>query len=113
MPLANSFLTKEEADKEEFTCPLSVTGCPQCYLVQLTHVVPPEKMFSNYLYVSSTTATFRKHFSDYARDAKSRLLRKNGPFLAVDIGSNDGLLLSCYQNEGMKAVGVEPAANLS
>lgn len=113
MPLANSFLRREELNEKEFVCPLSVTWCTHCRLVQLTHVVPPEKMFSNYLYVSSTTATFKKHFSDYAKEAKKRLDKKSGPILAVDIGSNDGLLLSCYQREGMTAVGIEPAKNLS
>lgn len=112
MPLANSFLRKEEAPEEEFTCPLELVWCPTCKLVQLGHVVPPERMFANYLYVSSTTQTFKKHFAEYAKAAKTELLSSASP-LAVDIGSNDGLLLACYQNEGMRAVGVEPAKNLS
>ena len=113
MSLANSFLKESELRDGEFACPLSVTFCPKCRLVQLTHVVPPDLMFSNYLYVSSTTQTFRKHFADYAKEAKQKLGKKEGKALAVDIGSNDGLLTSCYQQEGMTAVGVEPAKNLS
>lgn len=113
MPLANSFVTKKQAEDGEFACPLRVACCPSCFLVQLTHVVPPDLMFANYLYVSSTTQTFRRHFGDYARVAKEKLNKQSGTILAVDIGSNDGLLLSCYRGEGMKAVGVEPAKNLS
>jgi len=113
MPLANSFVTKKQAEDGEFTCPLRVVWCPSCFLVQLTHVVPPDLMFANYLYVSSTTQTFKQHFGKYAQAAKEKLNKQSGPILAVDIGSNDGLLLSCYRNEGMKAVGVEPARNLS
>jgi len=114
-PLANSFLSAEEAGKPEFQCPLSLTWCPHCGLVQLTHVVPAELMFSNYLYVSSTTQTFKVHFAEYAKQAKARLrsTQKGDQRIAVDIGSNDGLLLSCYEKEGFKAVGVEPAANLA
>lgn len=112
-PLANSFLRKEELNKEEFTCPLRLAWCSQCWLVQLSDVVPPDKMFRNYLYVSSTTETFKKHFADYAQKAKARLLDTRSRLVAVDMGSNDGLLLSCYQKQGMTAVGVEPAANLS
>ncbi len=111
--LANSFLTPEEAAKEAFSCPLRLTRCSHCGLVQLLDVVPPEKMFSHYLYVSSTTQIFQKHFSDYARAARSRVLKKKAPWVAVDIGSNDGLLVSCYESEGMKGVGVEPASNLA
>jgi SAM-dependent methyltransferase len=112
MPLANSYVAKEDAKKEEFECPLSVTRCSDCGLVQLTHVVPPERMFTHYLYVSSTTKTFQEHFSQYAKTLKKKHVKKDN-LLAVDIGSNDGFLLSCYQKEGMKAVGVEPASNLS
>lgn len=112
MPLANSLIDPKKLPAEEFACPLSVTRCPACALVQLTHVVPAEIMFSNYLYVSSTTQTFRDHFAAYAKSVKAKSIAK-GPLLAVDIGSNDGLLLSCYEKEGMKAVGIEPAVNLS
>lgn len=110
--LANSYVRPEDAGLEEFKCPLSLIWCSQCGLVQLTHVVPPDLMFKNYLYVSSTTKTFRDHFAEYAVRVKMRTVKKEKP-LAVDIGSNDGLLLSCYQNEGMRAVGVDPAENLS
>ena len=51
--LANSLVKKEDAGKEEFKCPLKLVHCPTCDLVQLSHVVPAEMMFANYLYVSS------------------------------------------------------------
>jgi len=112
MALANSFLTEEETRLPEFECPLDLVLCPKCRLVQLTHVVPAEKMFSHYLYVSSTTETFRKHFAEYAKSVRAKLL-KDKPGLAVDIGSNDGLLVSCYEREGFRGAGIEPAKNLS
>ncbi|MBI3999798.1 MAG: class I SAM-dependent methyltransferase [Candidatus Omnitrophica bacterium] len=112
MPLANSFLEVEEVTEEEFKCPLSLSYCSVCGLIQLAYVVPPDLMFSNYLYVSSTTQTFREHFAGYAKAVKERVLKKSN-IVAVDIGSNDGLLLACYQREGIKAIGVEPAKNLS
>ena len=110
--LANSFVSREQLSENELSCPLSLTFCPQCSLIQLTHVVPADYMFSNYLYVSSTTQTFKKHFAEYAKEVRKKLNHIKEP-LAVDIGSNDGLLLSCYEKEGMKALGIEPAKNLS
>lgn len=112
MPLANSYVKPADADQPEFTCPLALVLCPHCRLVQLSHVVPPDLMFRHYLYVSSTTQTFRDHFAAYAHSVRGKLGGADKP-LAVDIGSNDGLLLSCYQGEGMRAVGVDPAKNLS
>jgi len=112
MALANSFIKKEDVDLDEFACPLNVCRCTNCGLVQLSHVVSPNLMFDHYLYVSSTSATFRKHFAEYAIDVKARF-EADTKLLAVDIGSNDGLLLSCFENIGVQAVGIEPATNLS
>lgn len=112
MPLANSFLKPEKAHSQEFSCPLRLAWCPTCKLTQLCDVVPADFMFANYLYVSSTTETFKRHFADYAKTVRS-LFPANGQYLAVDVGSNDGLLLSSYEKEGMKAVGIEPAKNLA
>lgn len=111
-PLANNLPRKADAAKPEFHCPLAVVKCPKCHLVQLTHSAPAHLMFDEYLYVSSTTQTFRTHFAEYAGDVRNRLLKKDTP-LAVDIGSNDGLLVSCYDKTEMRGVGVEPAKNLA
>ena len=111
MPLANNLPRKEDLNTPEFACPLSLVFCEKCGLVQLSHVVPPELMFSHYLYVSSTTKTFQEHFAEYARDVRNRI--SGDKPLAVDLGSNDGLLLSCYQKEGMRICGVDPAQNLA
>src|SRR5882757_9410831 len=46
LPLANAFTDAAAAPRDELTCPLSVAYCGCCHLVQLTHVVPPERMFS-------------------------------------------------------------------
>lgn len=112
MALANSFIKKEQISEQEFECPLSLTRCDECGLIQLTHVVPADLMFSHYLYVSSTTATFRKHFAEYAKSVKEKSVKKEN-LVALDIGSNDGLLVSCFINEGMKGIGIEPANNLA
>lgn len=111
-PLANNLPGIENARKPEFRCPLALVKCPECHLVQLTHSVPANLMFDEYLYVSSTTQTFRTHFAEYARDVRERIGQKPGA-LAVDIGSNDGLLVSSYEKEGLRGVGVEPAKNLA
>lgn len=111
-PLANNLPRKNDTEKPEFHCPLTVVKCPKCHLVQLTHSVPASFMFDEYLYVSSTTQTFRKHFAEYAEAVRERLSRKE-KLLAVDIGSNDGLLVSCYEKAGMCGIGIEPAKNLA
>jgi SAM-dependent methyltransferase len=111
-PLANSFLSKEKLGKPEGHFPLDLYFCSECSLVQLGHVVSPETLFSNYLYVTSTSKTFRDHFTSLSKDITHTLNLKKGS-LVIDIGSNDGLLLKGFQHLGMKVLGIEPAANIA
>ena len=64
--LANSFLKKGDLKKDEPKFPLDVCFCTKCGLVQLGYIVPPDKMFRDYIYFSSTSDLMQKHFSDLA-----------------------------------------------
>ena len=109
-PLANNLLKDETQDDELY--PLQMNYCPECHNCQLSHSVPREKMFNEYLYVSSTTEVFRKHFSDTANRLIKDFSLKEGSFV-VDIGSNDGVFLKPLQENGVSVCGIEPAKNLS
>ena len=111
-PLANSFLSKQHLSEKEDTFPLEVSFCQVCKLVQLNYIVPPELMFKNYVYVSSTTNTFKIHFTKMAEEI-SNDFDLNEKSLVVDIGSNDGLLLKGFQRFGAQTIGVEPATNVA
>lgn len=111
-PLANSFLSKEDLDKEEKKFPLELCFCDRCKLVQLTCIVPSEDMFSNYVYLSSTTKSFQQHFADMTAEI-AKEFGLNEKSVAVDIGSNDGILLKGFQKLGVQVIGVEPAANVA
>lgn len=51
VPLANGLLEKPPANpKDEFRAKLEVGFCHACALVQLTQLVPPERLFSEYFY---------------------------------------------------------------
>ena len=109
-PLANNLNDKKNAENDLY--PLDLNFCKQCSNSQLSVVVPPEKMFDNYLYLSSTSQQFRDHFITLAKEIKSSLKLKNNS-IVVDIGSNDGIFLEPIQSLGLKAVGVEPAKNVA
>lgn len=109
-PLANNLLDTMESNFD--TYPLEIKYCSICHNTQLSIVVSPKKMFDNYLYVSSTAPTFRKHF-ELAADKYIKDFNLNQNTLVVDIGSNDGIFLSPLKNKGIKIVGVEPAKNIS
>ncbi len=111
-PPADAFLSRDELKEKEIWYPLEVFICSNCNLVQLGYVVPPEILFQkNYPYESSTTKTGIKHFHSMARSTFSRFgLHSND--LVVDIGSNVGVLLQGFKNQGAEVLGIEPAANI-
>ena len=111
-PLANNLLNKQN-DKCELY-PLEVNYCEKCHNCQLSVSVDPKKMFSNYLYTSSTSKVFQEHFvkasKKYIKDLK---LNKRKSYI-IDIGSNDGIALKPFLDQGFKKVlGIEPAKNLA
>ena len=111
-PLANSYLTRQQLAETEPAAELALQICAACGLSQLTRVVDRDLMFRNYLYVSSTTRTFRDHCAELAATAMSVAGAAAGDW-ALDIASNDGLLLSCFRDLGMRVFGVDPARNLA
>ena len=109
-PLANNLLDKADDKNESY--PLEVNYCSECHNSQLSCVVPPEKMFDNYLYVSSTAESFRTHFADAAKYYVDRFKLTNKS-LVIDIGSNDGIALKPLNELGINTIGVEPAKNIA
>lgn len=111
-PLANSYLDPELGVDDEFREELAIQLCEECGLSQLTKVVHPDRMFRHYLYVSSTTQTFRDHCAEMAATTTS-VCDASDSQLVIDIASNDGCLLRAYQERGLDVLGVDPAENLA
>jgi len=109
-PLANSIVAEADAAQERF--PLKVVGCRSCSLVQLTDLVPPERLFRTYTYFSSNSDEMVAH----ARTLVTRLVRERGlgaGSRVFEIASNDGYLLQHYVAAGVPVLGIEPATNIA
>jgi SAM-dependent methyltransferase len=111
-PLANALILPDALEKPEETFPLAVAYCPICYLVQLTHRVPPEKLFSEYLYFSSYSESFLSHAKEMAAFLIDSF-RLNGESRVLEIASNDGYLLQYFKQKDIPVLGVEPAKNIA
>ncbi len=111
-PLANNLLSKKDEKCELY--PLEMNYCGKCHNCQLSVAVDSKKMFSNYLYTSSTSRSFRDHFVNAAKKyIKDFSLNKKKSYI-VDIGSNDGVALRPFKDMGFKKIlGIEPAKNLA
>ena len=113
VPLANALLEQPPAQPgAEFRARLEVGYCHACSLVQLTHLVPPERLFSEYFYFSSFSDEFLRHAKLYVDDLVTRFSLGKDSFV-VEVASNDGYLLKNVVARGMKALGVEPAKNIA
>ncbi len=109
-PLANEFV---KIKKKQSVYPLDLILCRDCYHFQLKHVVNPNILFANYVYVSGTSKSFINHFDKYAKSIiKNDKINKND--LIIEIGSNDGVLLNSFNQLGFKnLLGVEPAKKIA
>lgn len=111
-PPANAFVPASALGEEQEKFPLDVFFCEDCAHVQLLDVVDPRILFEHYVYVSGTSPVFVRHFQDYAAFVMDRFKPVAGG-LVVDIGSNDGTLLSFFQQAGMTVLGVDPAQEIA
>lgn len=114
MPLANNleFTAQVAKDKERF--PLQVMFCQNCALSQLSIVIAPEKMFSNYVYRSGVNGGYVEHCKQMARELHEEYNFERG-FFHIDIAGNDGTLLKAFKSTGLntKQLNVDPASNLT
>jgi SAM-dependent methyltransferase len=110
-PLANN-LNDNLNDKSKLY-PLELNVCEECFNCQLSVAIDSDEMFSNYLYQSSTTKSFREHFELAAKKyIKDFNLDENS--YIIDVGSNDGIGLRPFLDLGFKNIqGIEPAKNLA
>ena len=111
-PLANNLLKNKNSNCELY--PLEMNYCTDCHNCQLSVAVDPKKMFSNYLYLSSTSKSFRQHFEKAAKKYIDEFKLSSKRSYIIDVGSNDGVALKPFKNLKFKNIlGIEPAKNLA
>lgn len=87
--------------------PLELLLCHDCSLVQLSVIVDPEVVFPpTYPYSSGNSRALHENFENLARQAQTWFHGLTTDDLVVDIGANDGTLLSKFTD--CRTVGVEP-----
>ena len=107
-PLCDTLLTKEQLNEPEVFYPLRQLRCPSCSLNQLDYVVDGSTVYhTNYPYRTGVT----RELSEYQRQMAADLSRRyalDPRSLVVDIGSNDGTLLSGFKEQSARVLGIEP-----
>ncbi len=108
MPPVNQMVAIGELPRQQPWVPTHLLHCAKCDLVQLGLAVDPVIIFPpEYPYTSGTTKVLRDNFAELYAEA-SALLKLTAKDLVIDIGSNDGTLLSNFKNGGHRVLGIEP-----
>lgn len=119
--LAGNFALTLEYPPVERPVPLELVRCnprldeKACGLAQLHHTVPPGLMYASYGYRSGVNRTMREHLTGVARYVEELLGPSATSPVIVDIGANDGTLLSAYRKGtliGFEPSDVKPACDL-
>jgi len=111
-PPCESYLSADQLDQAEPFYPLHVRVCGECLLVQLPSYIPAEEIFSDYAYFSSYSDSWVAHARRFVDSAVDRLRLASTSFI-VEVASNDGYLLQHVVSAGIRALGIEPAANIA
>jgi len=108
MPPVNQMVPVGQVPRQLPWFPTTLLHCRNCELVQLGLAVDPVIIFPpEYPYTSGTTKLLRDNFADLQRESAA-MLGLGQQDLVVDIGSNDGTLLSNFQKGGQRVLGIEP-----
>lgn len=101
---ANNFVRSGES--HQGAAPLTVLFCEQCTLAQLSVVVDPDILYSNYSYVTGSSPALQEHFNQLWAAIQQHSPAKR----ILEIGSNTGeFLLWCRDNGANSILGFEPS----
>jgi SAM-dependent methyltransferase len=112
MPLANALVRPADLAVPERRYPLALAVCPKCFLAQILETVPPDLMFRDYPYFSSTSDAMVEHARRLV-DQTTERLRLGPASLAIEVASNDGYLLQHYPGHAVPVLGIDPATNVA
>ena len=105
--LGNLFVSnfvKKKDIKTGLNAPLTLLYCNNCSLIQLSHIAPQELMYRRfYWYRSGVTKIMKLGLKNIFEDSLKHVkLNKNE--VVLDIGANDGTLLSYYKKSRFKTI---------
>lgn len=105
-PNGNHFPTYDELDHEpKFNFAMDV--CVDCWQVQIQEFPSTEFMFSNHPYLTGLNKPVLEHFRNLSESIAKKFSFPKNP-LVLDIGANDGSLLSMFRDLGFRVLGVDP-----
>ena len=109
VPPVNTMARLDEIPDVEMRFPLELVRCEVCTLVQISYQADARILFpESYPYLSGTTRILRDNFKNLVDESQKKIGLAKGD-LIIDIGANDGTLLTPFRDAGCRVLGVEPS----
>lgn len=112
VPLAEKYGETREQALSIQRFPLDLYRCDKCGHAQLLDVIDSDTLWDDYTYHSGQTQAIVDHF----KEVSGRVIQTYKPqagSLVIDIGSNDGSLLSPFREAGYRVLGIDPAKDIA
>jgi SAM-dependent methyltransferase len=93
------------------SAPLTLMHCENCDLIQLSHTVREEDLYKNYWYLSRLNKKIVDNLESIVVDV-SKEVEVAQDDIVLDIGANDGTLLTFWDSDNVVRVGCDPAENI-
>lgn len=87
--------------------PLKLCQCESCGLIQLDRNYDQNFLFKNYYYKSNANSDMIKSLQDIVNKIEEKIILNDND-IVLDIGCNDGTLLSLYKNKKLFKIGIDP-----
>lgn len=112
--IATHFVAGDAPQFLQSRYPLELVRCAGregCGLVQLKHSIDPSALYFDYGYRSGINQSMRDNLAEITARIEG-LVALNAGDTVLDIGCNDGTLLSSYQTSGIDKIGIDPSSNV-
>ncbi len=108
-PLADDLKNFDSNSLETVFYPLKINLCQKCILLQTSYIVDDKKLYpSDYHYTPGISKQVLDNFNSFVKKTIN-LYKPRNDDLILDIGCNDGSLLSAFKKQGYKNLyGIEP-----
>src|SRR6056297_1263468 len=110
-PNGNHFIDADEVGREPIYSMRMIT-CTDCWQVQIDEFPSQGVLFDDHPYVSGVNVPVIEHFETLAAKTVADFGLLNGS-VVLDIGCNDGSLLSAFRRHGMTTIGVDPGQRVT
>ena len=104
-PLANKYPKNFKEIQNEKLFNLKILFCKKCKSAQIKKIINRNYLFEDYYYLSSINKKLKSHFESLSK----KLINYS---FVVDIGSNDGILLSPLKKLKINSIGIDPSKNI-